>query len=70
MKVTALIPDKIVNEVKKYSGGKNITESLVIALDEWVSLKKIKDLNKKIQDTPLVFISDFDAKKIRSLNRK
>lgn len=70
MKVTALIPDQLVNEVKKYSGGKNITDSLVIALGEWISLKKIKDLNSKIQDKPLEFNNNFNAKKLRSINRK
>lgn len=70
MKVTALIPDQIVSDVKKYSGGKNITESLIIALAEWISLKKIKDLNKRIQKKPLVFADNYSAEKIRSINRK
>jgi hypothetical protein len=70
MKVTALIPDQLVTEVKKYSGGKNITDSLVIALGEWISLKKIKDLNSKIQNKPLEFNNNFNAEKNRSINRK
>ena len=32
MKVTALIPEDIIAETKKFTGGKNITESLLIAL--------------------------------------
>ncbi len=40
MKVTALIPDDIIKEVKDLSGGKNITESLIIALNECISLKR------------------------------
>lgn len=35
MKVTALIPDELIEKVKAKSGGKNITESLIIALNEW-----------------------------------
>jgi len=34
MKVTALIPDEIVDEVKNYSGGKNITDAITIALKD------------------------------------
>jgi len=40
MKVTALIPDELVAEVKQLTQGKNITESLIIALDEWVAIQK------------------------------
>ena len=68
MKVTAIIPDNIVSEVKQYSKGKNITESLIIALSEWISLKKIKELNNKIQNNPLEF-KDYDNEKIRNINR-
>ena len=46
MKVTALIPNDLVNEVKQYAGGKNLTECLIVALEEWISLKKITKLNK------------------------
>ncbi len=42
MKVTALIPDELVNEVKYLTQGKNITESLTIALNEWVENQKSK----------------------------
>ena len=69
MKVTALIPDKIVNEVRQYTGGKNLTESLIVALEEWVSLKKIKALNREILSKPLEFLDDFSADKVREKNR-
>ncbi|MEJ0056827.1 MAG: hypothetical protein WDN75_14925 [Bacteroidota bacterium] len=42
-KVTALIPEDTVSETKKYSGGKNITESLMIALKDYIGRQKIKD---------------------------
>ncbi|MCF6289109.1 MAG: hypothetical protein L3J53_07750 [Proteobacteria bacterium] len=42
MKVTALIPDELVEEVKLFTQGKNITESLTIALNEWVENQKTK----------------------------
>jgi len=44
MKVTALIPDDLVNEVKDLTHGKNITESLIFALSEWIRIQKLKKL--------------------------
>jgi hypothetical protein len=69
MKVTALIPDDLIIEVKQYAGGKNLTESLITALKEWVSLRKIKELNKQVKKKPLKFIDDFSANNVRSINR-
>ena len=70
MKVTALIPDEIVDEVKNYSGGKNITDSITIALTEWLKIQKLKKLNSKIGQNPLNFDDKFNAEKIRNLSRK
>ncbi len=53
MKVTALIPDKLIQEVKEYTKGKNITESLIRALSEWIKMQKIKELNTTISNNPL-----------------
>ncbi|GAG78241.1 unnamed protein product [marine sediment metagenome] len=39
MKVTAIISDNLISEVKKYAKGKNLTESLTIALKEWLAKK-------------------------------
>jgi hypothetical protein len=69
MKVTALIPDDLIIEVKHYAGGKNLTESLISALKEWVSQRKIKELNKQLKKKPLQFMDDFSADTIRSINR-
>jgi len=69
MKVTALIPDNIINEVKNLSGGKNITESITIALTDWLKIQKIKRLNSKINSTPLMFKDNFSSNKVRELNR-
>jgi hypothetical protein len=69
MKVTALIPDDLIVEVKQYAGGKNLTESLIAALKDWVSLRKIKELNKQVKKKPLKFIDDFSADSVRSINR-
>ena len=70
MKVTALIPDDLVKDVKQYAGGKNITESLITALEEWLSLKKIQYLNEDIVKKPLEFSKDFSANKNREMNRR
>jgi hypothetical protein len=70
MKVTALIPDKLVNDVKHFAGGKNLTESLITALEEWLSLKKIHALNDEVSKNPLQFSKDFSASKVREANRK
>ncbi len=48
MKVTALIPDNLIQEVKEYTKGKNITESLIKAFSEWIKLQIIEELNATI----------------------
>jgi hypothetical protein len=70
MKVTAILPDELVSEVQKYSGGKNITDSLQKALSEWLKQAKIRDLNAKLHDTPLSFKDGFSAQNIRNLNQR
>jgi hypothetical protein len=70
MKVTAILPDDLVDQIKRYSKGKNITESLIIALRDWIALQKIKELNQRIKKEPLKFKKDFSADKARWINRK
>jgi hypothetical protein len=70
MKVTALIPDKLVQEVQGFAKGKNLTESLVKALSEWNQQQKIRDLNQSIHLHPLSFSKEFTAHRIRTINRK
>ncbi len=69
MKVTALLPDQLVKDVKHLSRGKNITHALVIALSEWLSVKKVQYLNKKIAQKPLHFRKGYSAESIRKPNR-
>lgn len=61
MKVTAIIPDELIEEVKKYTKGKNITESLTIALKAWLSSEKVKELNRKIEESPLEFSEKYSV---------
>ena len=70
MKVTALIPDELLNDVKTLSKGKNITEAMIIAMREWVSSKRLRQLNEKVRQTPLEFSDGFSAKKARTVNRR
>ncbi|MGA1845055.1 MAG: DUF2191 domain-containing protein [bacterium] len=70
MKVTAILPDRLLKEVQKFAKGKNLTECLVMALEEWSNLRHIKELNKKIEKTPLQFSPDLKADGIRETNRK
>lgn len=69
MKVTALIPDELVKEVKELASGKNLTESLITALREWTRIQKLRTLRTKVKKAPLQFTSGFSAESIRKLNR-
>lgn len=69
MKVTALLSEDLIEEVKKLSGGKNITESITIALREWVAQKKIEEVTGFVTAEPLAFYGNFSAQSVRDLNR-
>ncbi len=70
MKVTALIPDGLIKDIKVLSKGKTITQALIVALNEWASMKRIQGLNKRIEQRPLLFQTGFSALKVRQINRK
>ncbi|MDD5658908.1 MAG: DUF2191 domain-containing protein [Actinomycetota bacterium] len=70
MKITALISDKLISELRKYAGGKTLTDSLETAIKEWVDLKRIRELNEYIKESPLEFSPDYSSEKIREINRK
>lgn len=67
MKVTAIIPDKLVKEAQILSNAKNITEAMIIALNAYVSLEKMKAMGELINKSPLQF--KYTAQEIRDLNR-
>ena len=69
MKVTALLPDDLVQEVQERAGGRNLTECLVIGLKEWIALKNIRRLNQQIAARPLRFRQGFSASQARKQNR-
>jgi len=70
MKVTALLPDQLIEEVKAHAKGKTLTESLTLALEEWLRLKKISHLNEQVQQHPLEFSKGFSATRARALDRR
>jgi hypothetical protein len=69
MKITALVPESLMDEVRKYSGGKNVTESLIIALTDYTNRQKLKKAIQKLKKSPLEFADDFSAEKVRKINR-
>lgn len=69
MKVTAIIPDELINKVKLKSGSKNITESLIIALTEYLKEKNVDDLIDQVNEKPLVWNDQYTADGIRKINR-
>ena len=69
MKITALISDKLIEEVKEFTKGKNITETLIKALSEWIQMQKIKNLNATISKNPLKFRKNFSPRQTRVINR-
>lgn len=70
MKVTAIIPDEIISDVQKYTDGKNITDSLIKALNDWLYNKRIESLNKKLSKNPVQFKEGFSAESIRKRNSR
>ena len=70
MKITALMPDDLIQNVKRLSGGRNVTESLLIALNDWTNQQKLKSLRERIARKPLRFKPGFTAGRARSANRK
>lgn len=70
MKVTALLPDDLVQEVRKLTGGRNITESILIAMKDYIARQKIRKAIEKVREKPLQFREGFTAEKVRSLNRE
>jgi hypothetical protein len=66
MKVTAIIADDLVNDVKVYTQSSTVTEAITIALKDWLDIYNIKELNKKISQNPICMN---DGQQIREINR-
>ncbi len=68
MKVTAIIDDSLIKEAMEYANASTITEALKVALNEYIALKKLKDLGNVIKMNPLKF--NATAEDIRNTNRE
>ena len=68
MKVTAIIDDSLIKEAMEYANASTITETLKVALNEYIALKKLKDLGNVIKMSPLKF--NATAEDIRNTNRE
>ncbi len=70
MKVTALLDDNLIQELIALTGGKNITDSLRIAIKDWIRKEKLKRVADEIVKNPFEFTNDFSAEDVRDINRK
>ena len=68
MKVTAIIPDQVIEDVREFTQGKNITDSLLKALNDWLYTKRIEKMNGIVKKDPIQFVDGFTAERIRDLN--
>ena len=66
MKVTAIIADDLVNDVKAYTRSSTVTEAITIALKDWLDIHNIKELNRQISQNP-IYINN--GQQIREINR-
>jgi hypothetical protein len=69
MKVTTILPDRLVADVRLLAGGRNLTEALIRALAEWVNARKIRELNAQVGKTPFEFAKGTTAVSLREANR-
>ncbi len=70
MKVTGSLPDQLIEEVRAHAKGQTLTESLTLALEDWLRLKKISCLNEQVQRQPLEFSKNFSAGRTRALKQR
>jgi hypothetical protein len=70
VKVTAVLPEEMINEIRKFSGGKSIAESLRIALTDYLQRQKFRKVMRELRQNPLEFTKDFTGKNIRRINRE
>ena len=68
MKVTAIINDATIKDAMRYSKASTVTQTLKIALNEYIRLQKLKDLSNSVHEEPLRF--KYTAEEIRNLNRE
>jgi len=63
MRLTATIPDDLAETVREC---RMVAEAVTIALKDWVDMRGIKELNRKIEQNPIRLS---DGAQIRETNR-
>jgi len=61
MRVTAVIPDSLAGEVHRLAGRRNLSESIVHALWEWVDEQRLRRLNELVRQRPPRFAEHFSV---------
>lgn len=67
MKVTAILPDRLIRDVKTFAKTRTTTEALVVALSDWLRAKKLTCLGEEVAKNPLKFQIGFDTERLREL---
>jgi hypothetical protein len=70
MKVTAILPDTLVADVRQLARGKTLTDSLKTALEDWTRNKRAVALSKVVRKNPLTFSQSARQGTLRELNRR
>lgn len=68
MKVTANLPDTLIQELREIEPGKNLTQALQIAIEAWVKRNRIRRVVHEVREQPLEF--NTEAEDIREINRR
>jgi hypothetical protein len=67
MKVTAIIADDLIYNVKAYTQSSTVTQAITIVLKDWLDIYNVKALNKEIALNPIIINN---GQKIREINRQ
>lgn len=68
MKVTAIIPQELIEEAMELSKADTITETLKVALVSYIRSQKVRQIGDSIVSEPLEF--KYSAQELRDLNRR
>jgi hypothetical protein len=66
MKVTAILPEELIEETMRFAKASTITEALKVALRDYVASQRIKELSSFVVEEPLEF--RYSAKDLRDKN--
>jgi hypothetical protein len=66
-KVVAMMVNNLINDAKSYSQSRVVAEAVTIIPKAEMDMRRIRELNKKIAQTPVVI---HNAQRIRETNRQ